>query len=231
VVSGASGPPAVFLATDLLNLDGETLAGQPLHVRLDALHEVISADSRIQAPDHVAGHGRALATAAAQRGLAALIARRRHAPYRAGIASPDRLRIALSGRRDAVVLGWRRTGDGVCVVLGDWVDGRLGLVGTAAVEPATAAHWLASAVDVADSPLVDEEVGPGVTWVRPRLVATVDPASEDAASASRWRLVALRDDVDPAWCVRRHPVPPPEASAHQPLRPFSPTVLSALPLG
>jgi hypothetical protein len=30
------------------------------------------------------------------------------------------------------------------------------------------------------------------------------------------------------WCVRRPPADPPQASAHQPLRPFSPTVLSAL---
>ena len=75
-----------------------------------------------------------------------------------------------------------------------------------------------------------DAAGPGVTWIRPRLVATVEPGLGFARGLPAWRLVALRDDVDPMWCVRRPPVDPPQAIAHQPLRPFSPTVLSALPI-
>jgi bifunctional non-homologous end joining protein LigD len=229
-------PPAVYLATDLLHLDGETLTGRPLLSRLAMLRDLIPADSRIQLPDHVAGHGRALAQAAASRGLTALIARRGGAPYRAGIASPDRLRIPLTGRRDAVVVGWYSTAAGVSVVLADWTEGRLGLVGTAAVPGGASTRWLAGAVEAAAEPAAlegAEQAGREVTWVRPRLVATVEPT---AAAAQRrrledFRLVAVRDDVNPQWCLRRQPVAPPEAGAHLPLRPFSPTVLSALPIG
>jgi bifunctional non-homologous end joining protein LigD len=227
-------PAAVYLATDLLHLDGEPLTGRPLLSRLATLRDLVPPDSRIQLPDHVAGHGRALAQAAAARGLSSLIARRSGAPYRAGIASPDRLRIPLTGRRDAVVVGWFSTAAGVSVVLADWAGGRLDLVGTAAVPGGASTRWLASAVEAATDPgMLDgaAEVGE-VTWVRPRLVATVEPAGpgRERQQLAEFQLVALRDDVNPQWCLRRDPLPPPEAGARLPLRPFSPTVLSALPI-
>jgi bifunctional non-homologous end joining protein LigD len=232
VAAGAARPRAVYLATDLLHLDGEPLTGRPLLARLAALADLVPQGSRIQLPDHVTGHGRALATAAEERGLAAIVARRQDAPYRAGVASPDRLRVALSKRREAVVVGWHRRASRTRIVLGDWVEGRLGLVGTAAVDEPAARHWLAGTAEAARVVVVEDRdaAGAGVTWVRPRLVATVEPIGESAAGLPAWRLVALRDDVDPVWCVRRAPVNPPQASAHQPLRPFSPTVLSPLPL-
>jgi ATP-dependent DNA ligase len=197
------------------------------------LRDLVPPDSRIQLPDHVVGHGRALAQAATSRGLSSLIARRSGAPYRAGIASPDRLRIPLTGRRDAVVVGWFSTAAGVSVLLADWAGGRLELVGTAAIPGGASTRWLAGAVEPATDPGIEgaAEVGE-VTWVRPRLVATVEPAPPrpERRRLSEFQLVALRDDVNPQWCLRRDPLPPPEAGARLPLRPFSPTVLSALPI-
>jgi bifunctional non-homologous end joining protein LigD len=234
VAAGQFRPPAVYLVTDLLHLDGESMAERPLLARLAVLSELIPPESSIQLPDHVVGHGRALASAAGGRGLAAMLARRQDSRYQSGMASPDRLRVALSPRRDAVVIGWRDTASGVGVVLGDWAQGRLRLVGTALVEDQAARRWLAANADPATDAAVDDPgaAGPGVTWVRPRLVATVDPAAggRPGGALPEWQLVALRDDVDPMWCVRRAPVDPPRASAHQPLRPFSPTVLNALPM-
>ncbi|MGH7723378.1 MAG: hypothetical protein ACRENL_11215 [Candidatus Dormibacteria bacterium] len=234
VAAGQELPPAVYLVTDVLHLDSESLTSRPLLARLAALAELIPAESRIQLPDHVMGHGRALAAAAAGRGLSGMLARRQDALYQAGMASPDRLRIPLSRRRDAVVVGWRNSASGTRVVLGDWTVGRLGLVGTAVVDDPAAKRWLRATAEAAPDLAVDDPdaVGPDVTWARPRLVATVEPAPHPALGESlpEWRLVALRDDVDPRWCVRRAPAEPPRASARQPLRPFSPTVLSALPI-
>jgi bifunctional non-homologous end joining protein LigD len=231
---GMAVPPAVYLATDVLRLDGEPVTALPLRSRLETLAELVIPESRVQLPDHVVGHGRALAEAAAARGLAAIVARRRDAPYLAGVASRDRLRIALAGRRDAVVVGWHGgTGRGR-VVLGDWIEGRLGIIGTAAVGSAWAKRWLDDNLESARDVVVDDRVpaGRGVRWVRPRMVATVDPGDErDPTGLAAWRLVTVRDDVDPRWCIRRPPVVPPQASAQEPLRPFSPTVLSPLPLG
>lgn len=234
LAAGQSQPSAVYLVTDVLHLDGESMASRPLLARLGALSDLIPADSRIQLPDHVVGHGRALAAAANGRGLGAMLARRQDAHYQAGMASPHRLRISLSKRRDAIVVGWRSSSSGVSVILGDWTPGRLALLGTAAVDEPAAQRWLAATAEPAVEIAVDdpEAAGPDVTWARPRLVATIDPAPDDRAGdvLPEWRLVALRDDVDPMWCVRRPPVDPPQATAHQPLRPFSPTVLSALPI-
>ena len=231
VMSAEPGPPAVYLVSDILHLDGEPLTSRPLLARLAALAELIPADSRIQLPDHVVGHGRALAGAATERGLGAILARRQDAHYLAGMASPLRLRIALSGRREAIVVGWRSAGTGQRLLLGDWVLGRIGLIGVAPVGEPLARRWLTATAEIVPAVPVDDAdaAGPGVTWIRPRLVATIEPTLSAAARGlPAWRLVALRDDVDPMWCVRRPPVDPPEATAHQPLRPFSPTVLHAL---
>jgi bifunctional non-homologous end joining protein LigD len=236
VAGGSTGSmSAVYLATDLLHLNGESVALQPLRHRLAMLREVIPGESRIQLPDHVTGHGRALAAAATQQGLSAVIARREEAPYRAGMASPERLRIALSERRDVVVVGWSSSANPVRVILADFADGRLGLLGWAALESGPAVRWLAGAVEASSDPPVDTAAaGSGVTWVRPRLVATVEPPRARprrlSVEMAEFALVALRDDVSPKWCVRRRPIDPPRASAQQPLRPFSPTVLSALPI-
>jgi bifunctional non-homologous end joining protein LigD len=231
--SGRDTPTAVYLATDLVHLGGESLTARPLLARLGALAPLVPRGSRIQLPDHVTGHGRALAAAATERGLAGMLARRQDASYLSGMASPDRLRIPLSQRRDAVVVGWRESAKGLLAVLADWTLGRLGLVGVTPVEHQVAAPWLTATVDpfAIDAVLNPGTAGPGVTWSRPRLVATVEPAprGDRGGLLPEWRLVALRDDVDPMWCVRRPPVDPPRASASRPMRPFSPTVLSALP--
>lgn len=232
VVSGQPRPPAVYLASDLLRLDGEPITSRPLLARLAALGDLVPPDSRIQLPDHVVGHGCALATAAGERGLSAVLGRRQDARYLAGIASPLRLRIPLSQRRNAVVVGWRSSNASIRLLLGDWVLGRLGLIGMAPVDDPATRRWLSAIAEAVPAVAVDDPdtAGPGVTWIRPRLVATVEPATGGRMRGlPAWRLVALRDDVDPMWCVRRPPVDPPRASAHQPLRPFSPTVLSALP--
>ncbi len=233
VITGRSEPPAVYLVTDILHLDGESMSSRPLLLRLAALAALIPRDSRIQLPDHVVGHGHALAEAATDRGLAAVLARRQDATYLAGMASPLRLRIALSARRTAVVVGWRSSGRGLGLLLGDWVRGRLGLIGVTALGDPAALRWISNVAEVVPAVAVDDPdaAGPGVTWVRPRLVATIEPATgARPRGLPAWELIALRDDVDPMWCVRRPPVDPPQDSAHQPLRPFSPTVLSALPI-
>jgi hypothetical protein len=131
------------------------------------------------------------------------------------------------------VWGWRESAKGPLAVLADWTLGRLGLVGVTPVEQQLAAPWLTATVDpfAIDAVLSPGTAGPGVTWSRPRLVATVEPAPRGnrRGPLPEWRLVALRDDVDPMWCVRRPAVDPPRASSSRPMRPFSPTVLSALP--
>lgn len=229
--SGARRPRAVFLATDVLRHGATDLRRRPLAERLDLLATIVGTDPTIQAPEHVNGNGSALAEAASERGLVAMLARRRHAPYHAGVASPDRLRVALTGRREYVVAGAGRRGDHLHAVLALWDHERLERVAAVPVEARTWRRLLESAPTAARAPAggAASPAG-GPRWLAPQLVATVDPAlTAPDGSVRRWRLVAVRDDVDPRWCAARHAVAPPTAATHGP-RAFNPTVLSALPL-
>jgi hypothetical protein len=66
--------------------------------------------------------------------------------------------------------------------------------------------------------------------MRAALIATVEYRSRGVDGRLRGaEVVTLRDDIDPAWCIRRDPVPPPP-SRPVPARGFRPTVLTGLPI-
>jgi bifunctional non-homologous end joining protein LigD len=226
--------PAVYLCFDVLHLDGRSTVAWPLDRRLDALRELTAPSDGLQAPDYVRGRGEALAAAAAGRGLVALLARRANAPYRPGVASPDRLRIALSNQATCVVAGIvsRRRG-GTRLILGEHVGGRLTFAGHVdGPHDRLVASWLAqqvAALKVTSAPL--DGVQPvNATWLRPALTATVRYQGRSAGGALlRPTLLAVRDDVDPVWCVQRPAVAGP-IELHAGTR-FSPTLLMPLPLG
>jgi bifunctional non-homologous end joining protein LigD len=232
--AAAADLPAVYLCSDVLHLDGRSTLGWRLDRRLDALNELTGQNDVLQAPDHVRGRGEALAAAAAGRGLAALLARRASAPYRPGVASPDRLRIALANQTTCVIAGIvsRRRG-GLRLILGEHVAGRLTFAGHVdGPSDRLVAGWLAQqAVEltVRNAPL--DGVQPvNATWLRPALTATVRHHGRTSGGAlSRPALLAVRDDVDPRWCVQRAAVAGPiETNAGTR---FSPTLLMPLPLG
>ncbi len=225
--------PAVYLGCDLLHLDGRSTLGWSLERRLDTLSELTGPSDALQVPDHVRGRGEALAAAAAGRGLAALLARRASAPYRPGVASPDRLRVALTNQTTCVVAGIvssRRGGSRL--ILGEHVGGRLTFAGHVdGPKDQLVAGWLAqraTELTVSGAPL--EGVQPvNATWLRPALTATVRHQGRSSAGALlRPALLAVRDDVDPRWCVQR-----PAVAGPMELRAgtrFSPTLLMPLPL-
>jgi bifunctional non-homologous end joining protein LigD len=236
-------PAAAYLATDLLHLDGALLTGWSLDRRHQALAALLAPQARLQVPGWVSGHGRAFCDAASERGLPAVLARRGDAPYRPGMASPERLRICLEERSDAVVVGVvatvppsRRQRRPViaALLLGEQLDGHLvdaGRVG--AGWSSIWETWLWARVDalrVLRPPLSGDTAAAveAVTWLRPALVATVRHHGRDAAGRLRMpSVVALRRDRDPAWCVRRSPVPPPSETPVA--GGFRPTVLNTLP--
>ena len=87
----------------------------------------------------------------------------------------------------------------------------------------------AGTAEIAETSTLWRWAAPGGRMRSP-LIATVDHRGRGADGSLRQpEVVILRDDIDPNWCIRRHPVLPP------PGRPvafagFRPTVLSALPL-
>ena len=80
-----------------------------------------------------------------------------------------------------------------------------------------------------DSPAVDVSAESiNTTWLRPSLCATVAHSGRDARGVLQEpALVAIRDDVDPVWCLQREPLPPPRDERGSA---FLPTVLMPLPM-
>lgn len=226
--------PAVYLCCDVLHLDGRSTIGWPLDRRLDALSELTGQSDVLQVPDHVRGRGEALAAAAAGRSLVALLARRASAPYRPGVASPDRLRIALADQTTCVIAGIvARRGGRTRLILGEHVAGRLTFAGHVdGPHDRLVAGWLAQhAADLRVSAAPLDGVQPvNATWLRPALTATVRHHGRSSGGALlRPTLLAVRDDVDPRWCVQRPAVAGP-LELRSGTR-FSPTLLMPLPLG
>jgi bifunctional non-homologous end joining protein LigD len=233
--AGEPGVAAVFIATDLLHLDGTSLLQRPFAERLQALEAAVDGQPHLQVPEWVAGDGCALAEAASGQQLPAILARQASAAYGAGVASAQRLRIALEDRADTVVTAVvRRPGRGVtALLLGEQHRGRLADAGSVAVRlPASVEGWLLERLGelAAVSPSYRCAIAPEgeLCWLQPELVATVRHSGRLAGGQLRRpELVALRDDRDPAWCVRRAPVPPPAGEELR--RGFRPTVLHTLP--
>jgi len=234
-VAASTHLPAVFLATDLLYLDGRSLLAWPLDRRAATLREVFSGTDRLQVPDHVEARGRALAEAAASRGLTAILARRGDAPYRPGIASPDRLRVAIAGQITCVVAALTTAAPGRSrgLILAEREHGRAVIAGwVPAPEDRSVSRWLdrlaaglRSQVPALDSP----PQGESVRWLRPAITATVAHTGRHRDGTLRNpELIAIRDDVDPMWCVRRDPAMPPDLAEDS--RGFVPTLLLPLPL-
>jgi bifunctional non-homologous end joining protein LigD len=84
---GAPGPPAAFLAFDILHLDGRSLLAQPLVKRREALRRVLRPGDEVLAVPAIATEGRALYDAAVAQGIAGILARQRMSPYLSGVRS------------------------------------------------------------------------------------------------------------------------------------------------
>jgi bifunctional non-homologous end joining protein LigD len=226
--------PAVYLAFDVLHLDGRPITGWALERRVAALSAFAGSGDVLQVPDHVRGRGIALAAAATARGLPALLARRARAPYRPGLASPDRLRIPIAQQTTCVIAGIveRRRG-APRLILGEQVAGHLVFAGQVeGPRDKVVSRWLAQHVATltVGTAMLDGVQPLDANWLRPALTATVRHHGRGAGGALlRPSLVAVRDDVEPRWCVRRPSVAAPADVAAG--FGFAPTLIVPLPLG
>ena len=74
----------IFVAFDLLHLDGEDLRFKPLIERRARLQEIIPDDGAIQLSQHLEGDGAAFFAEADRLGLEGIVSKRASAPYRSG---------------------------------------------------------------------------------------------------------------------------------------------------
>ncbi len=207
--------PVIFIAFDLLWLDGESLIDRPLEERTEALHRVLVPGPRVQNSVTIEREGKKLFAEVEKRGLEGVIAKRKGSRYQPGRRTKDWVKIKATNNQDCVIIGWspgegRRDGSIGALLVGVHKDGKLiyaGHVGTGFTERTlkTLQEKLAP-LEIKDPPVPkppkDEVDLRGIHWVRPVLVCE----AEYLEFTSQFRMRAavfkgLREDRVPEDCV------------------------------
>jgi bifunctional non-homologous end joining protein LigD len=98
--------PAVYVAFDLLSLDGTDIIDQPYEERRRLLQATVEPGPGRVVTAHHTGHGRELLDAAVAQGLEGLMAKRLGSTYQPGRRSPSWRKIKHRRRQELVVGGW-----------------------------------------------------------------------------------------------------------------------------
>jgi DNA ligase D-like protein (predicted ligase)/DNA ligase D-like protein (predicted polymerase)/DNA ligase D-like protein (predicted 3'-phosphoesterase) len=207
--------PVLFIAFDLLWLDGESLVERPLEERVEALHRVLVPGPRIQNSVVISTKGKSLFEQVKSRGLEGVIAKRKGSTYKPGRRTKDWVKIKATNRQEVVIVGWsagegQRGGSLGALLAGVYRDGKLeyaGHVGTGFTERTlNLLKEKLAPLETSESPVPpppkDEVDVRGVHWVRPELVAEVEYL--EFTSQFRMRAASfkgLREDKVPEDCV------------------------------
>ena len=210
-----SSNPVIFMAFDLLWLDGESLIDRPLEERVEALRRVLVPGPRVQNSVSIDREGKRLFAEVQKRGLEGVIAKRKGSRYTPGRRTKDWIKIKAVNRQDCVIIGWsagegRRGGSIGALLAGVYKDGKLiyaGHIGTGFTERTLKMLEEKLGPLETDEPPVPtpprEEVDlRGVHWVRPELVCEVEYL--EFTSQFRMRAASfkgLREDKAPEDCV------------------------------
>ncbi|MBQ0894311.1 non-homologous end-joining DNA ligase [Micromonospora sp. U56] len=202
----AAAAPVTYMIFDLLRLGGEDLTGRSYRQRRASLEALGLGAARWAVPPAFAD-GAATYEAAGEHGLEGVMAKRVDSVYRAGVRSPDWLKVKLEVTGDFVIGGWRpgarKIGGLLVGVPGP--DGRLiyrGRVGGgigAALERELLREL--EPLRAAASPFsgdVPREDARGAIWVTPRVVVEVKYGQRTPDGRLRFpRVLRLRPDKPP----------------------------------
>ena len=126
--------PVVYMAFDLIYLDGRSLISEQLGERRRLLEEALVASEAVQLSPAVVGEGLALYAAAEAQGLEGVVAKRVASKYEPGARSRSWLKVKFVLEADVVVAGWtdgsgRRQGELGSLVMALYDDDQLRYVG------------------------------------------------------------------------------------------------------
>jgi bifunctional non-homologous end joining protein LigD len=203
--------PLVYVAFDLLYLDGRLLLDEPLEERKRLLRSVLVDGGAAQFSSHVLGDGEAFYEAVVARGLEGVMAKRRLSRYEAGRRSSSWLKIKRRAEQEFVVGGWvpreNSENDLGALMLGVFDSGSLRPVGKAGTgfDTHERRRLLArmAPLERPDSPFRPVPRERGARWVEPSLVARLEFlewTSDGQLRAPAYK--GLEIDADPAAVTR-----------------------------
>ncbi len=209
--------PVVYVAFDLLHLDGHSLMSVPYDQRRAQLEKLALQGPCWQTPAAHRGSGAALLDASRRAGLEGIVAKRRNSPYEPGLRTGAWIKVKNVARQEAVIGGWL-PGEGHRNQLGALLVGvyeamdaargqrlrYVGRVGTGFSDAQLAELTRRlRALERPQSPFAVGAVPKGARYVEPRLVAELEFRSWTTGGILRHTTyLGLRDDRDPISVVR-----------------------------
>jgi bifunctional non-homologous end joining protein LigD len=212
---GGSRDGLVYVAFDLLYLDGRTLVREPLTTRKQALQRIVSGN-RVQYAEHLDADGPVAFAAACSHGAEGIVSKRRDGPYEMGKRT-GWLKTKCVQRQEFVIGGFtdpEGSRQGIGALLVGYYDGsRLAFAGKVGTGFTTAsARDLRRKLDAIEtdacpfSPRPPGWLGRNAHWVEPSLVAEVvftEWTDEDKIRHPSFG--GLRSDRPPRSVVRERP--------------------------
>jgi len=180
----AAGMPLKFYAFDLLELNGDDLAGESLIQRKERLADLLGdrePDDALQYSSHIAGHGQKVFETMCVGGHEGVIAKRSEGRY-VGDRTSSWLKIKCTKRQEFVVGGYRPSDSGrgmASLILGTYENGKLvyrGRVGTGFTEvmrDKILAQLEKRRLEKPAFAAVPRDIARRARWVEPELVAEV----------------------------------------------------------
>jgi bifunctional non-homologous end joining protein LigD len=185
---GKSGTRYVFVAFDVLEVEGEPWIDRPLTERQKRLASLIDRRNRVVQLSEAFDDGAALYRAAQEQGFEGIMAKKRDSRYFPGKRTRDWLKIKTHGRQEFVIAGYtrgqgRRSGRFGSLILGYWQGDELvyaGNVGTGFTDEeidrllAKLKPLERKEPPFREVPKMPKVRKDAVHWVEPKLVAEVE---------------------------------------------------------
>jgi len=204
--------PVVYVAFDLLWLEGHSTLDLPYRDRRRLLEQLELAGPSWRTPAHREGDGEALLQASHEQDLEGIVAKRLDSAYEPGRRSSAWIKVKNHGAQDVVVGGYTcgeggRAASLGALAVGTFDEGRLvyaGKVGTGFT--ASTLSDLTRRLEPLSrerSPFDGRQPPKGTVFVEPRLVARVEFREWTRAGTLRApSFKGLREDIDPEEVVR-----------------------------